>query len=139
MPLCRIEGERRDHVVQRALDVGQAPHAAVPRVERADVLDDAGIPKRAVQDAGRLVVVHARNRAERARDKLALWRDRELADLREIASLELVLERDPLLPRLLQRQAEYLLGTGPRSSARFLRRVPSTRSACRARTCRRAT
>ena len=67
---CRIEGERRDHVVQRALDVGQPPHAAVARVERADVLDDAGIAECAVKDAGRLVVVHAGNGSERARASL---------------------------------------------------------------------
>ena len=45
----RIERERRDHVVQRAFDVGQALDAAVPRVERPNVLDDTGIPKGAVR------------------------------------------------------------------------------------------
>ena len=95
--------------MHRALDVGQAPHAAGPRVERADVLDDAGIAERAVQRGAALVVVEARNRAQRARDELAHRRDRELAHLGQVLPLELVLEHDPLLPRLFQRQAEHVL------------------------------
>ena len=91
------------------LDVGEPPEAAVARVQRADVIDHAGHAVGRVERAGGLVVVHPGHRPDRSGRQVLLRRDRKLADLGEVAPLEVALEGDPVLPRLLQREAEHLL------------------------------
>src|SRR5205823_11855542 len=82
---------------------------AVARIERANVLDESGITKCGVDRPTLLVEVHPRNRAHCMTGERAIRRDRILAQLREVRTLELVLELDPILPRLLERQPEHLL------------------------------
>ncbi len=81
----RIEGQRRDRVEHRALDLGQGPRAAVAHVQCGDVIDDARIAHPGVEDAARFVEIRARDRAHRGGGEVALRRDRLLANLGEIA------------------------------------------------------
>ena len=105
----RIVGKRSDAIEHRTLDVGEPSFGAVARVERADVLDESRIAKRGVDRPGLLVEVHPRNRSHRMTGERAIRRDRILAQLREVRALQFVLELDPILPRLLERQPEHLL------------------------------
>ena len=75
---------------------------AVVRVQRADVLDHTRVAEGAIDDPARLVVIHARDRTNRARGQAAVRRNRILANFFEIASLELAFEHDPVLPSLLE-------------------------------------
>ena len=82
---------------------------AVARIHRADVLDDARVAKAAVEDAGCLVVIRARHRPHCRTTQVVVRRDRKLAHFGEILLLELVLELDPVLPGLFERDAKQAL------------------------------
>ena len=60
-----------------------------------------------VKDAGRFVVEDARHRTDAAGRERPERRDRVLAHFGEITSLEVALERDPVLPRAIEFAAEY--------------------------------
>src|SRR5439155_16662243 len=78
----------------------------VARIQRADVLDEPRIAKSRIDRPVFLVVIHPRYRAHRAADQLAIGCDGILPNLGQVLTLELVLEDDPVLPGLLERQAE---------------------------------
>ena len=121
----RVVGERRHAVQHRALDVGKLALAAVAGVDRTDVLDHAGIAEGAVDGAVCLVEVHPRDRADGARRQRAVRRDRLGAHRVEVAPLEPALERDPVLPGLLQRKPEHALElVGIVALAAFVAPVP---------------
>ncbi len=105
-PGARVVGQRSHLVRHCPLDVGKPSNRAVARIHRADVLDDARVPKPPVQDSGRLVVVRARHGACCRPPQFSMRRNRELPHLGEILLLEFVLELDPVLPGLLERKSE---------------------------------
>ena len=105
----RIERERGDPVQDRLLDVGQRPVAAVAGVDGADLRQRAGREEGPVQRSRRLVVEGARDRADGGALQRLEWGDRMLAHLGKVALLELLLERDPLVPGTFERQAEDML------------------------------
>ncbi|MCU0769896.1 MAG: hypothetical protein MUD07_11280, partial [Burkholderiaceae bacterium] len=82
-------------------------HRPVARVDGADVVGGAGSAKAAIQDSRSLVEVDARNAAERTLDEPAMRRDREPPDLGQVGALEVVLEGNPPLPGVFERDAEH--------------------------------
>ena len=103
----RIVGKRRHAVQHRAFDVGESLFGTVARIQRANVLDEPRIAKGRIDRPIFFVVVHPRNRTHRSPDQFAVGRYGVLADLGKILALELVLEDDPVLPRLLERDSEH--------------------------------
>jgi hypothetical protein len=59
-PAARIVGSRCNPVQRGAFDVGELPDAAVPCVQRADVVDGTRVTEGRVENPAGLVEVHAR-------------------------------------------------------------------------------
>src|SRR6185312_9110271 len=105
----RIECEGRHLIEHPALDFRELAYVAGLGVQRADEFDSSGIAEPAIQYAAVVVVIRARHRAERALDECMVRRDRIFPNLGQVRLLEFVLEADPVLPRLLERQPEDML------------------------------
>ena len=107
-PAGRIEGGRRHPELHRPLHVDELADAAVLQRNHAGIGDDAGILEGADQRIRLRVVEGARHGAERLARDAAAARDGMLAHRAQVGLLEFVLPGDPLVPRGLERLAEYL-------------------------------
>jgi hypothetical protein len=123
--LFGVERKRSDAVELSPLDVGKMPNAAIASAQRADVLDDSGVPKASVKHAGCFVVVGPGHRPHRVSDQPARRSDRKLAHSGQVLALKLMLEPNPILPCLLDRHSEHLLeSVGPVARTSFVASVP---------------
>ncbi len=102
----RVEGEGRHEEPERALDLRDLLHLPVVHRDRADVRDDARVIEGGVELPRDGVPEGPRDAAEGVRREVLVRRRRVRPDRGEVLLLELLLEGDPLVPRVGDRLPE---------------------------------
>ncbi len=103
-----VESDACDLVEHHPVEVGQRRDLARAHVHPPEETDPARVAEGGDEAVGLVVDKAARHRSEPARAEVANFGQRIFADLGEIGRLEAMLERDPVIPDVVERSPEHM-------------------------------